>query len=153
MSIKSFFGREKTTRSDSDDYKLTFSRRSLIIIAVVSLVLAIIVWALAVYADAVSYNYTSVPIEIRNSSSLTGAGYNVVLGTETVSLRVTGRARTINLLSDDSVKAYVDLSDIKIEASRVVVKLQFESEYNLWYSNVSIEEIPVLIVDKLDETK
>lgn len=153
MSIKSFFGREKTTRSDSDDYKLTFSRRSLIIIAVVSLVLAIIVWALAVYADAVSYNYTSVPIEIRNSSSLTGAGYNVVLGTETVSFRVTGRARTINLLSDDSVKAYVDLSDIKIEASRVVVKLQFESEYNLWYSNVSIEEIPVLIVDKLDETK
>jgi len=153
MSIKSFFGREKTTRSDSDDYKLTFSRRSLIIIAVVSLVLAIIVWALAVYADAVSYNYTSVPIEIRNSSALTGAGYNVVLGTETVSFRVTGRARTINLLSDDSVKAYVDLSDIKIEASRVVVKLQFESEYNLWYSNISIEEIPVLIVDKLDETK
>ena len=153
MSIKSFFKREKTTRYESDDYKLTFSRRSIIIVAVISIILAVIVWALAVYADAASYNYTSVPIEIRNSSSLTGAGYSVVLGTENVSFRVTGRTRTIKLLSEDSVKAYVDLSDIKVEASRVVVKVQFESEYTLFYSNISVEEIPVLIVDKLDETK
>ena len=152
MSIRSFFSREKTNRYDSDDYKISFSRRSIIIIAVISLLLAIIVWSLAVYVDSASYNYTSVPIEIRNASEFTNAGYGVVLGVENVSFRVTARTRTISLLTDDSVKAYIDLSDAKIESSRIVAKLQFESEYNLWYSNISIEDIPVLIVDKLDES-
>ena len=153
MSIKSFFSHEKTTRYESDDYKINYSRRSIIIVAVISLLLAIIVWALAVYVDSASYNYTAVPVEIRNSSAITDAGYRIVLGTETVSFRVTGRTRVVKLLTEDSVKAYVDLSEVDVASSRVVVKLEFESEYKLLYSNISSEEIPVLILDKLDETK
>ena len=153
MSIKTFFHREKTTRYDSDDYRINNSRKSIIIIAAVSLVLAIVVWALAVYVDSSSYNYTSVPIEIRNSSAITDAGYRVVLGTETVSFRVTGRTRTIKLLADDSVKPYIDLSGVDPGASRVVVELKFDSEYKLSYSNVSTQDISVLILDSLDETK
>lgn len=153
MSIKSFFKREKTTRYESDDYKISYSRRSMIIIAVVSLILAIAVWALAVYVDSSSYNYTSVPIEVRNSASLTDAGYRVVLGTENVSFRVTGRTRTINLLTEDSVKPYIDLSEVKADKSRIVVELKFDSEYKLSYSNISAQNISVLILDSLDETQ
>ena len=153
MSIKSFFSREKTTRHDSDDYKVSFSRRSMIIVAVISLLLAVIIWGLAVYVDSASYNYTSVPIEIRNASQFTDAGFKVIRGTENVSFRVTGRTRVVKLLAEDSVKAYVDLSDINIEESRVVVKLKFESEYNLLYSNISVEEIPVMVIDNIDATK
>lgn len=153
MSIKNFFSHEKTTRHESDDYKVNFSRRSMIIVAVISLLLALIVWGLAVYSDSTSYNYTSVPIEIRNATALTDAGYKVILATENVSFRVTGRARVVKLLTDDSVRAYVDLSDINTDESRVVVKLKFESEYNLFYSNISAEDIPVMIIDSFDETK
>lgn len=153
MSLKKLFSREKTTRHESDDYKVNISRRSLIIIAAISLVLAIVIWGVAVYVDSSSYYYASVPIEVRNSAALTDAGFKVMLGTENVSFRVTARKRVIGLLSDESVKAYVDLSDVKAESSRVIVKLKFESEYNLMYSNISAEDIPVIIIDGFNEAK
>ena len=125
----------------------------MIIVAVFSLLLAVIVWGLAVYSDSMTYNYTSVPIEIRNATALTDAGFRIVLGTENVSFRVTGRARDVKLLTDDSVKVYIDLSEIGTEEARVVVKLKFESEYNLFYSNISAEDIPVMIIDNFNEEK
>ena len=112
MSFLSIFRGSKTERRDSDDYKVAYSHKSVIITIIASILLAMIVWAVSVYLDASTHIYTSVKIEIRNSSQITDAGFKIVPETETVNFKVKGRKRDIELLENSPVVVYIDLSDV-----------------------------------------
>lgn len=151
MKDKKLFSNSETSRYESDDYRVNFSRRSIIIIAALSLLLAFFIWMFAVAADSAIHNYTDVPIEIRNASHITDAGYDILVGTEAVSFRVRGRTSVINSLADNSVVPYIDLSDLDFTVGeRIAVDVHFDSEYNLMYSNVSMPTIYIQIVDKTE---
>ena len=151
MKDRKLFSNGETSRYESDDYKVNFSRKSIIIIAVLSLLLAFFIWMFAVAADSSVHNYTDVPIDIRNASHITDAGYDILVGTEAVSFRVRGRTSVINDLTDNSVVPYIDLADLKFKlGERIAVEVQFDSEYNLMYGNVSASKIYIQIVDKTE---
>ena len=144
MSILSFFRRSKTDRRDSDDYKVVYSHKSVIITAVASVFLALIIWAVSVYMDAATHIYTSVKIEIRNSSAITDAGFKIVPETETVNFKVKGRKSDIDMLENVPVVAYIDLAGIDASKESATVPVKFESGFNLVYSDISNQEIEVL---------
>ncbi len=150
MKDKKQYSAEATSRHASDDYKVNFSRRSIIIIAVVSLVFAFLIWVIAVATDSAIHNYTDVTIEVMNASHITDAGYEIVLETGTVSFRVQGRTSVINSLAENSVVPYIDLSDVTITGERTKVPVQFKSEYDLMYSNISADVIYIQIVDQTE---
>ena len=144
MSFLSIFRGSKTERRDSDDYKVAYSHKSVIITIIASILLAMIVWAVSVYLDASTHIYTSVKIEIRNSSQITDAGFKIVPETETVNFKVKGRKRDIELLENSPVVVYIDLSDVDATKESATVPVKFESKYNLFYSDISNETIEVL---------
>lgn len=144
MSFLSIFRGSKTERRDSDDYKVAYSHKSVIITIIASILLAMIVWAVSVYFDASTHIYTSVKIEIRNSSAITDAGFKIVPETETVNFKVKGRKRDIELLENSPVVVYIDLSDVDATKESATVPVKFESKYNLFYSDISNETIEVL---------
>jgi|GEM_PF-1768963 len=152
MKDKKTFSDNTPSRYESDDYRVSYSRRSIIIIAAVSILLAFIIWMFAVASDSAVHNYTDIAIEIKNAETITDAGYEVLLGTETVSFRVSGRSSVINALTDHSVVPYVDLSGIELPAdgSRIEVDVKFASEYNLMYSNISADSIYIQIIDRTE---
>lgn len=147
MSIKPFFSDEKTSRHDSDDYKINNNRKLMIVIAALSLIFAIIIWAIAIYVDATSYDFTNVTIEVRNSEAITDAGYRVQLAVETITFKVTGRKSVVNSLRSDSVTPYVDLSGVDTKSERALVDVKFDSKYNLFYSNISSSSVYVSFID------
>ena len=144
MSFLSIIRGSKTERRDSDDYKVAYSHKSVIITIIASILLAMIVWAVSVYLDASTHIYTSVKIEIRNSSQITDAGFKIVPETETVNFKVKGRKRDIELLENSPVVVYIDLSDVDATKESVKVPVKFESKYKLFYSDISNETIEVL---------
>lgn len=149
MSINklfSRFSREKTSRVENDDYKVTRSRRTNIIVAIVSFVCAIIIWAVAVYVDSSSRAYTDVKIQIRNAQTATDAGYELRLSVDKISFLVTGRSSIISSMNDESVIAYVDLDDME-STPRAKVKVKFDSKFKLWYSDISNNEVYVTLIE------
>lgn len=145
MSIKNLFSKEKTSRYDSDDYKTDSSRRSYIIIAVISLVLAFAVWMIAVYSDRDSHTFSSVQIQIRNGERVC-EGLETILDADTVSFTVYGRKKIISALSDTSVVPYIDISEMKAGSDRATLTVRFDYDGNLTISDVSVQSVTVQTV-------
>lgn len=146
MSMKKLFSREKTSRIENDDYKVTRSRRTNIIVAIVSVICAVIIWSVAVYVDSSTRVYTDIKIEIRNSQAAIDAGYEPKLSVGKVNFSATGRSSIVAALNDESVVAYVDLDDMDL-APRVKLKVKFDSKFKLWYSDISAKEVYVTLVE------
>ena len=151
MSIKSFFSKEKSERSSSNDYKTDISKKSVVIIAVISLVIAVIIWAIAVSVDSTARTFTSVKIKLENAQALEDAGYTLILDTETVSFSVRGRTNEVNALTEDAVVPYIDLSGVSASDGRVTLEIKFNSKIRLMYSGLSVTEVTVQISDAVDE--
>ena len=77
---------------------------------------AIILWIIVVNVDdpVITRLYTGVPVEIVNASAITGEGktFEVVDGTDTISVAISAERSIIEALSKDNIKATADLKNI-----------------------------------------
>ncbi|MBQ0125351.1 MAG: hypothetical protein KBS59_03395, partial [Clostridiales bacterium] len=112
MNFKDLFVKHDTSRSERDDYKVSSGKKSLIIIAVVSLLCAFLIWAAAVYVDSSVHTFSNVKIEIRNAEALTDAGYSITMSDNTVTFTVRVNSNVADVLTQDSVVPYIDFSGV-----------------------------------------
>ena len=149
MNIKKWFSKEKSERYEHDDYKMNSSRRTMIIIAAISLVLAFIVWTVAVYVDAETRTFSSVAIEVRGGERLS-EGYHILIDNENVTFTVRGRKNLVNSLTYASVVPYIDVSGLKPTDERAELRVQFQYDGKLVISDVSVEKVTVQIISETE---
>ncbi|MCR5107020.1 MAG: hypothetical protein K6B28_02550 [Lachnospiraceae bacterium] len=83
---------------------------------VLSLVASIFLWLIVVNVDdpTISRTYSGIPVEIENASVITGDGktYEIIDGTDTISVVVTAKRSVIEDMSRDYIKATSDLKEL-----------------------------------------
>ena len=81
-----------------------------------SLFAAIILWIVVVNVDdpTITRTYSAIPVEIENASAITDEGktYEILEGSDTISVVVTAKRSVIEQLSRDYIKATADMKDI-----------------------------------------
>lgn len=83
---------------------------------IISLFAAIVLWIIVVNVDdpVITRTYTGIPVEIENDSAITNEGktYEILEGSDTISVVVTAKRSVVEQLSRDYIKATADMKDI-----------------------------------------
>lgn len=146
MSIKNLFSKEQSDRNSDEDYKITYSKSSIIIMAVISLVCALIIWTIAVYSDSSTHTFTTVPIEVRSGESIASAEYRIIDYSD-ITFEVRGRNDVISVLDEKSVIPYIDLNEISDKTSNgdgtYTLPIRFDTEANLFVSWQGVTHVTI----------
>ncbi len=124
--IKSFFvshfskkEKNKDMRTDeTDDYTIQRNQKTDVIIRILSILGAIFIWIYVVLTDVASYEFTDIPVEVRNVDAVEAEGYAVSYNTLRVTFRIQGSNERISAVNADSAKAYVNL--LSVDLSEIV---------------------------------
>ncbi|MCQ2770903.1 MAG: hypothetical protein MJ236_03800 [Clostridia bacterium] len=149
MSISELFSKVNSEeRNQNEDYKVTFSKASIIIMFVASIVFAIFVWSFAIYTDSAVHMYENVKIEIQNQKE----DCTYTLDLNSVSFDVRGRKQIIQGISDGTIVPYIDVEScnpVSYHIPRqyiVPVKFKYDTEkYTFLIYNVSVESLLVTV--------
>lgn len=83
---------------------------------IISLLIAFSIWLVVVNIDdpVISYTYSGIPVDIINGQSLTSQGkiYDVLNGTDEISVTITGKRTVVESIGKENITAVADVENI-----------------------------------------